>query len=156
MVTDAPTFDDRQVFAGSRNRWITTDNDNMGFAKWVKANEATLRQLGPGIHYGEWWGPGIQKRYGEAVKGQPRRFSLFNVHRWGETRPACCDVVPTLYIGPFSEAAIHATLETLRLNGSVAAPGCMNPEGIIVFHSASSQLYKVTLENDESPKGMVA
>jgi hypothetical protein len=58
-----------------------------------------LLTLGPGRHFGEWWGAGIQRRYGLTEK----RFSLFNVTRWGEARPACCHVVPTLYRGPFSD-----------------------------------------------------
>lgn len=51
-----------QVFAGSRNRYVEPGNDNYGFAQWVKSNEAALRDLlGPGRHYGEWWGAGIQR-----------------------------------------------------------------------------------------------
>jgi hypothetical protein len=40
-----------------------------------------------------------------------------------------------------------AVLRSLQVNGSHAAP-FMNPEGIVVFHSASRQLYKLTLEKD--------
>ncbi|GAA1639362.1 hypothetical protein GCM10009700_27880 [Brevibacterium sanguinis] len=35
-------------------------------------------------------------------------------------------------------------------------PGYMNPEGIITFHSASGQVYKTLIENDELPKGAAA
>jgi hypothetical protein len=70
--------DDGRIFAGSRNRWITPDADNFGFARWVAEHEEELRALGPGSHYGEWWGSGIQRRYGLDEK----RFSLFNVGRW--------------------------------------------------------------------------
>lgn len=31
--------------------------------------------------------------------------------------------------------------------------GWMTPEGIVVLHFASGTLFKVTLENDEKPKG---
>lgn len=44
-------------------------------------------------------------------------------------------------------------LEQLRTRGSVAAPGFMKPEGVVVFHTASQQLFKVTLENDDERKG---
>jgi hypothetical protein len=44
---------------GSRTRWITPEDDNHGFAKWVKANHEELLKLGPGHHFGEWWGNGI-------------------------------------------------------------------------------------------------
>jgi hypothetical protein len=79
----------------SRSRWITPDDDNFGFAAWVEANRDELLTLGPGRHFGEWWGSGIQRGYG-LPKGE-KRFSLFNVSRWGESRPACCHVVPVLY-----------------------------------------------------------
>ena len=77
--------EDGQVMAGSRSRWITPTDDNFGFAKWVAANADELRTgLGIGTHYGEWWGAGVQRKYGLTEK----RFSLFNVSRWAETRPA--------------------------------------------------------------------
>src|SRR6478609_4562760 len=81
-----------EIHAGSRTRWITPESDNFGFAAWVRDNREQLLQLGPGRHFGEWWGSGIQRRYGLTEK----RFSLFNVKRWGESRPACCHVVPVL------------------------------------------------------------
>ena len=84
--------DDGTILAGSRTRWITPENDNFGFAAWVRDNTDELLKLGPGSHFGEWWGAGIQRRYGLNEK----RFSLFNVARWGEERPACCSVVPVL------------------------------------------------------------
>jgi hypothetical protein len=62
--TNAVVFvsDEGIVKAGSRSRWITPESDNYGFAKWVHENEDELRTgLGPGFHYGEWWGKGIQK-----------------------------------------------------------------------------------------------
>lgn len=144
---------DGQVFAGSRNRWITPEDDNQGFACWVKLHENELRDgLGIGTHFGEWWGAGIQRRYGLLEK----RFSLFNTHRWkDDVRPAICQVVPTLYIGAFSQDAIQSALAELRTNGSKAAPGYMNPEGIVVFMSASASMHKVLLEHDELPKGLV-
>ena len=60
------------IRAGSRSRWITPEDDNYGFARWVAANRDELLKLGPGYHYGEWWGAGIQRRYGLDHK----RFSL--------------------------------------------------------------------------------
>lgn len=142
--------DDGSVRAGSRNRWITPENDNYGFAKWVKSNEVELRQLGPGQHFGEWWGNGIQRGYGMKEK----RFSLFNAGRWGVERPSCCDVVPVLYSGDFSSHTVDWVLDTLKETGSIAAPGFMKPEGVIVFMTASHHLYKVLIENDDKPKGL--
>lgn len=134
--------EDGTVLAGSRTRWITPENDNFGFAAWVRDHADELRGLGIGRHFGEWWGRGIQKGYGL----DHRRFSLFNVSRWADdsVRPACCHVVPTLYTGPFSEDIIVETANTLHSQGSVASPGFMAPEGIVVFHVQSMHLYKYT------------
>lgn len=129
------------VFAQSRNRFITPSKDNYGFAAWVKANALELSALNLGVHFGEWWGSGIQRNYGLKEK----RFSLFNVSRWtDDARPECCSVVPTLYSGTFDEARINGALTYLLSSGSIAAPGFMSPEGIIVFHTASGQLFKKT------------
>jgi hypothetical protein len=137
--------EDSTVQAGSRTRWITPESDNHGFAKWVQAHAKELRELEPGYHFGEWWGQGIQRRYGL----QEKRFSLFNVHRWGQNRPACCHVVPVLYEGKYSELEILAVLGRLQFDGSVVAPGFDKPEGIVIYHKASGHLYKVTLEGDQ-------
>jgi hypothetical protein len=154
--TNAQVFvtDEGQVLAGSRSRWLTAEKgkDNFGFAAWVEANREELLKLGPGRHFGEWWGQGIQRGYGLTEK----RFSLFNVAKWGEARPACCDVVPVLYRGSFDTFTISDILCKLASGGSVAAPGFLNPEGIVIFHTASSQLFKKTLEKDEQPKGVAA
>lgn len=144
--------DDGRVLAGSRTRWITPENDNFGFAAWVEANRDALLALGAGSHFGEWWGAGIQRRYGL----DHRRFSLFNVDRWGESRPACCDVVPVLYRGPFDTFEIDTALAKLAALGSVAAPGFMRPEGVVVYHVAGRVGFKKTIEKDDVPKGMAA
>ncbi|WP_406324087.1 RNA ligase family protein [Streptomyces niveus] len=151
--------EDGRVAAQSRNRLITPDSDNYGFAGWVHQNAEELAHiLGPGLHFGEWWGQGIQRRYGLEEK----RFSLFNTARWwavdegqgtspnarAEQSDLCgqVDAVPVLYEGPFSEAVIWQCVDELRENGSVAAPGFMNPEGVCVFHTASRQVWKVTTD----------
>ena len=162
--------EDGEVRAGSRKRWITPEDDNFGFAAWVRDHEDELRTLGPGRHFGEWWGKGIQRNYG--LDG--RRFSMFNVLRWslhGEgpreeptrdpliTRttkvlPPCVGLVPVLSRGVFSEVEIMAALNRLRLFGSEAVPGFMKPEGVVVYHTASGALFKKTIEKDDEPKGM--
>lgn len=142
-----------EMHVGSRTRWITPKDDNYGFAKWAEANRADLEKLGPGRHFGEWWGQGIQRTYGLTEK----RFSLFNVVRWAdpEVRPTCCYVVPTLYIGAFDTKSINNTLYSLIDEGSSAAPGFMKPEGIIVFHTAGLFGMKKTIDNDGLPKSLV-
>ena len=140
------------VLAGSRSRWITPEEDNHGFAKWVKEHEDELRDgLGVGTHFGEWWGRGVNKRYPMI---DPKRFSLFNVHRWRDTRPACCEVVPVLYEGIFTTEAVEQTLLLLEEEGSTAAPGCLKPEGVVIFHVQSRLSFKKTIEKDEAPKSV--
>jgi len=82
------------VFAQSRKRLITPQQDNFGFAAWVQANEEALYALGPGYHYGEWYGLGIQRGYGL----DHRRFALFG--HWHELSSALTLEVPELELIP--------------------------------------------------------
>ena len=141
-----------RAYAGSRSRWITPEDDNHGFARWVRQNHDELLRLGPGSHFGEWWGAGIQRRYGLTEK----RFSLFNTARWTAESPppACCHVVPVLHHGLITKVDVLQVLDNLRTGGSVAAPGFMNPEGIVVYHVPSRNLYKMTLDKNDEHKGV--
>jgi hypothetical protein len=133
------------LYAGSRSRWITAEKDNYGFAKWVLKHAEELRALGPGRHYGEWYGLGIQRGYDLPEK----RFALFNVARWNPenpNKPACCDVVPILARG--DDVSDDQTMRLLNANGSYMVPGYNQPEGIVIWHSASRQLYKRTFRDD--------
>lgn len=156
------------IFAGSKSRWLWGNmqdeihNDNYGFAYWVKVNKEDLLKLGCGYHYGEWMGKGIQRNYGLAEK----RFYLFNTGRWmempgnnpvslDETRkfcPLCCRVVPILYKGIFNTSIIQSVLDELKISGSRAVNGFMNPEGIIIYHTAGNLYFKKTIINDEKGK----
>lgn len=144
------------ILAGSRSRWLTKGNDNHGFFAWVESHATELLGLGVGRHFGEWWGSGIRRGYG--LKAGEKRFSLFNVSRWGVSgvdgllRPDCCDVVPVLYRGPFSSAVVDRQVFFLEMRGSRAAPGYVNPEGVVVFHTHANQLFKVTIEDDAVSK----
>jgi hypothetical protein len=141
-----------ELRVGSRSRWITPGKatDNFGFAGWCRDNASELVKLGEGSHYGEWYGCGIQRGYGLTEK----RFALFNTARWNPQNPnlpACCSVVPVLYSGPLGNA--DQAVEQLRAGGSVAVPGFMKPEGIILYHSAARLYFKQLLDNDDEPKG---
>lgn len=160
------------VFAGSRTRWITADDDNYGFAAWVEANADQLRCLGAGLHRGEWWGSGIQRGYGLA-KGE-KRFSLFNVSRWclhgtepqriatadpriekyQDVLPPCCGLVPVLATGNFSGISpmVESVMASLESDGSRAAPGFKFPEGVVVFHVAGNVGFKKTIDRDSEHK----
>jgi hypothetical protein len=146
--------EDGSFRTGSRTRWITPEDDNFGFSRWAHEHREELMQLGPGTHFGEWWGSGIQRGYG--LQRGEKRFSLFNASRWDDdaVRPACCHVVPTLTQGTNIVGIVEAAVDLLRERGSMAAPGFMRPEGVVVYHTAAKQLFKVTLERDAEPKGI--
>lgn len=150
--------------AQSRKRFVTPEDDNHGFAKWAYANKDELvRVLGPGYHYGEWWGSGINRGYGLA-RGE-KHFTLFNPERYDyvnrDAYAGLVTTVPVLYRGPaylpFMPAdsdtrdAVEYTMQKLKREGSQVpfATGYDNPEGIVVYHTASNALYKVTFEYDE-------
>lgn len=142
------------VYAQSRKRLITPDEDNFGFARWVYANASALvTQLGEGLHFGEWWGQGIQRGYGLNHKC----FSLFNARKWRYLNrqllgDAYLDRVAILYDGPFSERMIQSALNYLRLYGSYSAPGFMNAEGICVYLKQADTILKVTLDGQDAGK----
>jgi RNA ligase len=141
-----------EFFTGSRKRWITPSDDNYGFSRWANENKDELLKLGPGRHFGEWWGSGIQRGYG--LNNGEKRFSLFNVARWNElTKPSCCSVVPVLWRGQFDDMNVQGIMSNLLRSGSVAEPGFMRPEGIVIFHTAGCFGLKKTFEKDESGKG---
>jgi hypothetical protein len=148
------------VYAQSRKRLIGLLDDNHQFAAWVWSNgQALVSALGEGLHFGEWWGSGVNRGYG-LLKGE-KRFSLFNTIRYNDPekfnlaplKNIGVDTVPVLYEGLFNEFEIKLANDRLVRNGSSASPGFMNPEGIIVFHTASQTPYKITIEGDEKPKG---
>lgn len=138
------------IKAASRTRWISVGSDNFGFAKFVEDNKEELLKLGPGRHFGEWFGCGIQRKYGL----NERRFALFNP-KWNDNaiRPKCCTTVPILYTGPFNTEVIDCELRALQRDGSHIVIGYNRPEGIVIFHSASGAMFKKTIEDDEKPKG---
>jgi len=141
------------LLVGSRKRWVTPEDDNYGFARWVVENKEEVLKLGSGTHFGEWWGLGIQRSYNMDKKV----FSLFNTHRWSDDliRPKCCNVVPVLFEGMFDTHNINDTLANLVKTGSKASIGFMNPEGIVIYHTQGNLMFKKTIENDESPKTKV-
>jgi hypothetical protein len=127
------------MFCQSRSRIITPDDDNFGFAKWAYANKDELLKLGPGYHYGEWWGLGIQRGYGLTEK----RFSLFNTKRWGPhnpNTPLCCHVVPTINANTVEEAK-NKLIEC----GSLASPRFMAVEGVVIYEAQSDSYWKAII-----------
>jgi RNA ligase-like protein len=154
------------VGAQSRKRLITPEDDNAGFARWVSDHLGVLVDLlGPGRHFGEWWGQGIQRRYNMDHKV----FSLFNTHKWSKVaqqrtdwfelaRGVGMDLVPTLYQGKFSDQAIENALHVLWANGSFAAAqwgqAGQDAEGVIIRHQSLGGNLKAFVENDDVPKSL--
>ena len=172
--TNAQVFigENGEFLTGSRKRWITPEDDNFGFSAWAHEHKDLLMQLGPGRHFGEWWGQGIQRKYGLDEK----RWSLFNVQRWclctekpeqvfshydkgkevtkpQDVLPHCVGLVPVLWRGMFDSTQIDECLADLEENGSVAAPGFKPAEGVVVWHVQGNFGLKKTLNGDGHKKG---
>lgn len=156
-----------RMCVGSKNRWLEEGDDHYGFRQWCERHKDELLSLGDGWHYGEWWGGGIQRGYG--LDKTDKRLSLFNVARWclhgqepkarndlgtmQDVLPPCVGLVPVLAECQFFTDTIDEVLQALAAHGSVAAPGYMKPEGVVVYHKAAEALFKKTLEGDGEPKG---
>jgi hypothetical protein len=151
------------VYAGSRTRMLSDKQDNFGFWHWAMLHANELAALGPGRHFGEWWGKGIQRGYGKTE----RTFSLFNVGRWYDPTMSNADVadanaipridglsvVPLLYRGPWFGAAADPVSEALRrlsYSGSTLDHNT-EAEGVVVYHEASGVYFKAPY--DEQHKG---
>lgn len=123
----------------SRSQIITPEKDNFGFAKWAYSNKEELMKLGPGHHFGEWWGLGIQRGYGLTEK----RFSLFNTRRWGKhnpNTPACVSVVPIIMA-----TSVEEVKAILISNGSLAALGYKNIEGAVMYEPDTDTCFKIII-----------
>lgn len=132
----------RTVYAQSRTRLITPENDNFGFAAWVKANaEQLIKDLGEGYHYGEWWGQGINRGYGLDHK----RFSLFNPTKHSDI---CYHVPYMVTVENYRELQDWINVECERLveEGSLASPGYMRPEGLVVYAEKAKTYWKVIVD----------
>lgn len=138
-----------QVAAQSRTRLLTVGSDDPhGFAKWVEDNKGPLAtHLPPGHYFGVWWGRGINRGY--ALK--ERKFSLCHSRGLGDL-PDCISIVPVIRdYANFTE--LDQILAQLKVVGSYAAVGFMDPAGIVVYHRAAMQSFKILLDKDEVPKG---
>lgn len=140
------------VRAGSRSRWISTTEDNYGFARFVDENAEELKKLGAGYHYGEWWGQGIQRKYGMDRKV----FSLFNVNKWSDEtlRPSCCDVVPVLYNGEVTAEIIDQFSRPLPESIAAKKYGVSftNTEGAMMYFTKGGVYFKCPTK--KMPKGI--
>lgn len=143
---------DGQVKAQSRNRMITPDNDNAGFAKWVYENAGALTDtLGYGYHYGEWFGPGIQKN---PLGVESKRFALFQATKYTTEngfdleQVDGLETVPLLFHGQANVHTIPDVMSSMYKSHVKGADVDATPEGIIVWHKETQQKYKILLEGD--------
>jgi len=60
--------------------------------------------------------------------------------------------VPVIWRGNFDDLNVEQIMADLWESGSHAAPGFMNPEGIVVFHAIASIGFKKTFEKDSTGK----
>lgn len=137
--------DHLQLKTGSRSRWITPDDDNYGFAKFVYANkDEFISKLGEGRHFGEYAGLGINS--GEGLK--EKHWFLFNWRRWKDIPlPPRVSCVPVLYTGKMSLETIDETMDRLKENGSFLVPGYMKPEGIVI--EVGGEFYKKVFDKED-------
>jgi hypothetical protein len=158
-VIYVPEEPDMPVLAGSRERWLTNadgtppekNRDNYGFGAWVHERAESLRRLGPGYHYGEFHGKGIQRHYDLPDK----RWSSFEYWRDDIQIPDVC-VVPVLYTGEPANSVWDTLIDELRANGSVLYPGFMKPEGVVItFKNMNKAKFKKLCENDKIHKGQM-
>jgi len=136
-----------KLLCGSRNRWITPEDDNYGFAKMVYANkDEFISKLGVGQHFGEWAGPGINS--GEGLK--EKTFVLFDFWKFPPERalPPNTVVVPVLYQGEFDIEQIEQAASILQKEGSKLCPGFMAVEGVVV--SINGTRYKKVFTPEET------
>lgn len=135
------------ILAGSRGRWLNLDHDNYGFCRFVDSyKNEIVEKLGPGRHFGEWAGPGINSGEGLTEK----TFVLFDWWKFPEDRslPPQCRVVPLLYNGKMSTDEIDCTFNDLRESGSRLVPGFMRPEGIVI--DVGGTRFKRVFEQEET------
>lgn len=160
LIQDLTNLQDGSICslkAGSRNRWLTPEDDNYGFAKWVWENtDELIKVLGPGIHYGEWCGKGINNGEGLSTKV----FVLFDWWKYADREkfpfhPFISETlqirtVPVLYTGPFSYEKIEEVMADLKANGSKLTPvnWFMKPEGVVI--DINGQKFKKVFDPEDT------
>lgn len=133
-----------ELKVGSRTRWITPEDDNYGFAKFVYENkEEIIQKLGIGRHFGEWCGKGINSGEGLTEK----EFFLFNPP-FIQDFPKRIRTVPLMYAGQFDEKIIDLYMNILKEKGSCLVPGYMSTEGIVI--TIEGKRYKKVFNAEET------
>lgn len=161
-----------QVRFGSRNRYITTTDDNSGFANFFFSHKSRILEIIGNLEepptqsiriYGEWFGKGIQRGYGLDQK-YFMPFSSFWAEKMIEAGIPNIKEPAILYTGKFIEAEVDHQMGILKFDGSHVVPGYRNPEGIVIYFSHYNFRLKQTFtgpkwqtdepkpEHDKKPK----
>ncbi len=157
--------EDGTMYAQSRNRIITPATDNQGFARWAYYHQDELFNiLGPGRHFGEWWGRGIGRKYNM----EHNVFSVFNNGRFYKTDPGTTmdsmstraatssifdqvSAVPLIYTGEYNSPDMNMAIAELA-NGSSKAAAAYNvdfkdPEGVCYYFREFDKVAKLVFAN---------
>jgi hypothetical protein len=129
------------IGAQSRSRLLSLEVDHYGLGSWVAKNaEQLILDLGVGHHFGEWWGQSINRGYELTEK----RFSLFNPTK----KSLCCHNIP--YMAESCQEELNKGISECRTrletDGSMASPGFMRPEGLVVYAEKSKSYWKVIID----------
>ncbi len=154
---------------GSRNRYITFNDDNAGFANFFRHYEARFKDVAADIVlkelkvsgetltecqeqyplriYGEWFGSGIQRGYGLKDKFfMP--FSTFYAEKLIEYQVPNIVKPNIMYTGKFSQEIANTCMQTLT-NGSLVIPEFKRPEGIVIHFPKYNFRLKQTFEGSK-------
>lgn len=151
-VTDVSPTDGREIYVldvemavQTRNRIVTTQDDQTGIARWAEANRETLIK---DLCYVNGTPPqedGLSYHYGELMtRGHTEpHFYLFNTRRWTGVKftTPTLKVIPVLYEGEYYEGVIEECLEDLRQNGSRIHPG-LPAEGVVTYWQGNNMMLK--------------
>lgn len=157
--------EDGYMYVQSRNRIITPAADNQGFARWAYRHQKDLFHiLGPGRHFGEWWGKGIGRKYDM----QHNVFSVFNNGRFYKTLPGDpldsmatrtldtgifdqVSAVPHIFSGEYNSPEMNAAIAELANGNSLAARQYNieypDPEGVCFYFREFDKVAKLVFAN---------
>lgn len=131
--------DEGDMWVQSRNRMLTLDkqNDNFGFAHWAHNTEGLFEFFGPGRHYGEWFGCGIQRGYGMSERCfAPFNTGLFSQERIEAGAPDGVTYTPVLGVCQLTELneTVDQVMGVLSTDGSHTREGWgWAPEGSMIW-----------------------
>lgn len=158
-------YDDHLVQFGSRNRYITTTDDNAGFANYFTPHIASIctlaeslinygdndnpKQDWPIYIYGEWFGKGIQRGYGLDEKYFMPFSSFYAEHMIKAGIPNI--MMPNImYTGKFSLEVVDNCMNRLTSGGfHTLITNYDYPEGVVIYFPKYNFRLKQTFEGSK-------